>query len=92
MRTLHIGDDYKRLYFTNFDKRSDDEEYEEIMAVLKSANCQILNKTIGPDCDLINCMFGYIEFQVIHTIDGEGTFIYCESRSGMKEIESLFMN
>jgi len=46
---------------------------------------------MGPDCDLIDCSVEGIEFHIIRTIDGDGTFLYCDSPKGMSILEKMFM-
>lgn len=46
---------------------------------------------MGPDCDLIICLIEGIEFHIIRTIDGNGTFLYCDSLEGMSILDKIFM-
>ena len=45
---------------------------------------------MGPDCDLIHCTVQSVRFDVIRTIDGDGSFIYCDNSDGMRFIENMF--
>lgn len=90
MKPIHHNGDNKRLYFTNYERRSDDEEYLEIVSILKKYNYTINRTMIGPDCDLHYCEIGGYSFDIIRTIDGDGTFLYCDDEQGMKYLESIF--
>lgn len=90
MKGIHIGDDLKRLYFTNYDRRPDEEEFEEVVSILKRNNCKFIETKMGPDCDLLSCTVNDIEFHVIRTIDGDGTFLYCDNPEGMVILEEMF--
>lgn len=90
MNSFHLDNDNVRLRFINYEQRSDDEEYAEIMSILKSAGCLIGRVSMAPDCDYINCRIKQYSFTVIHTIDGDGSFIYCDNQLGMKELEKIF--
>lgn len=90
MKGIHIGDDQVRLYFTNYENRPDDEEFEEVISILQKNNCKIINNILGPDCDLIESRIGNFEFTVIRTIDGDGTFLYCDDAEGMLVLEKMF--
>ena len=91
MKPIHNNGDNKRLYFTNYERRSDDEEYLEIVSILKKYNYTINETIIGPDCDLHCCEIGGYSFDIIRTIDGDGTFLYCDDEQGMKYLESIFI-
>ena len=90
MESFYLGDDRKRLYFRNLERRSDDEEYAEIVSILKGKGCIIGNAVMGPDCDLVHCNYEEIEFDIVRTIDGDGSFIYCDDETTMKQIEKFF--
>lgn len=90
MKPIHLNGDNKRLYFTNYERRSDVEEYLEIVSILKKYNYTINETIIGPDCDLHCCEIGGYSFDIIRTIDGDGTFLYCDDEQGMKYLESIF--
>lgn len=53
MEWFHIDGDNKRLYFRNIERKSDDEEFEEIVSALKRKDCKFENSIMGPDCNLI---------------------------------------
>lgn len=90
MKAFHTEGDLSRLYFTYYERRSDDEEFEEIISVLKRNRCRFEEPMMGPDCDLIPCFIGEIGFNIIRTVDGNGSFLYCDNSDGMLYIESLF--
>ncbi|MCQ4638657.1 hypothetical protein NE619_18175 [Anaerovorax odorimutans] len=90
MKSFYLDNDMSHLYFANCEKRSDEEEYEEIMSILRNANCKIGKSIMGPDCDVIECEIDGVSFDVIHTIDGDGTFLYCNHKAGMKKLECIF--
>ena len=90
MKAFHMNRDSVRLYFTNYENRPDDEEFEEIMSILKENNCRIGETLMEPDCDLIHCSVQSVRFDVIRTIDGDGSFIYCDNSDGMRFIENMF--
>ena len=90
MKPIHHNGDNKRLYFTNYERRSDDEEYLEIVSILKKYNYTINRTMIGPDCDLHYCEIDGYSFNIIRSIDGDGTFLYCDDEQGMKYLESIF--
>ena len=60
------------------------------MSILKENNCTIDETLMGPDCDLIHCTVQSVRFDVIRTIDGNGSFIYCDNSDGMRFIENTF--
>ena len=87
----HEGCSYEqRFRQINYENRPDDEEFEEIMSILKENNCTIDETLMGPDCDLIHCTVQSVRFDVIRTIDGNGSFIYCDNSDGMRFIENMF--
>lgn len=90
MKGFHMDADPVRLYFTNYERRPDEEEFAEILGILKKHNVIISDKIMGPDCDLFKCNIKDVEFNLIYSIDGEGSFIYCDDSEGMKFLESLF--
>jgi len=90
MKAFHMDGDSVRLYFTNFENRPDDEEFEEIVSILKKNKCIFGETIMGPDCDLIHCMVEPVKFDIIRTIDGDGSFIYCDDPVGMIVIENMF--
>lgn len=72
--------DNNRLYFKNYENRSDDEEFAEVMKILKEEGAIISDKYIAPDCDWYqNCKIEEEVFDIIYTIDGDGTFLYAEN-------------
>ena len=78
MESFHLGDDRKRLYFRNLERRSDDEEYAEIVSILKEKGCIIGNAVMGPDCDLVHCNYEEIEFEqedLLQKVNGHCSFI-----------------
>lgn len=86
-----IGDN-NRLYFKNYDNRPDDEEFAEIMKILKEEGAIIGDKYIAPDWDMYqNCKIGEEVFDIIYTIDGDGTFLHVENSETLKILECLFM-
>lgn len=90
---MHEGFSYGnsvRLYFKNYENRPDDEEFEEIISILKKNNCVFGETLMGPNCDLIQCTVESVKFDVIRTIDGDGSFIYCDNPDGMSIIENMF--
>ena len=66
------------------------------MCARKSGNncadsvCTIGETLMEPDCDLIHCSVQSVRFDVIRTIDGDGSFIYCDNSDGMRFIENMF--
>ena len=50
----------------------------------------ILDKKMGPDCDIIRCVYKENEFDVVRTIDGDGTFIYSDDHDVLEELEAIF--
>lgn len=90
MKGFHIEGDPARLDFTNYDLRSDEEEFNEIMSILKKHNMKQLDYIMGPDCDMYECIIDNVKFSFIHTIDGEGSFLYCDDKAGMLFLETLF--
>lgn len=90
METFYMQGDDKRLYFKNINRIPDEEEYKMIMRHLKKAECVINDKMMGPDCDIIRCTFKGKEFDVVRTIDGDGTFIYSDNHGVLEELEDVF--
>lgn len=50
----------------------------------------INDKMMGPDCDIIRCTFKGKKFDVVRTIDGDGTFIYSDNHGILEELEDVF--
>ncbi len=91
MEAYHLNGDYDRLHFTNYENRSDEEELEEIISILKGAGCIVSEPIIAPDCDYFKCSIGCIPFTIIYSLDpNHGTFICCFDKNGMKQLEELF--
>lgn len=90
MESLYMQGDDKRLYFRNYNRIPDEEEYKMIMQCLKNAECVILDKKMGPYCDIIRCIYKENEFDVVRTIDGDGTFIYSDNHDVLEELEAVF--
>lgn len=91
METFRLAGDNNRLYFKNFDRRPDDEEFAEVMKILKEEGAIISDKYIAPDCDWYqNCKIGEETFDIIYTIDGDGTFLYAENSETIEILKSLF--
>lgn len=90
MKIFHMKHDPDRLYFKNYERRLDDEEFEEVIVILKRNNCKFVDTIMGPDCDIIKCWVENFKFDIIRTIDGEGTFLYCDNKDGMKVLENIF--
>ena len=86
-----MAGDNNRLYFKNYDRRPDDEEFAEIVKILKEEGTIISDKYIAPDCDWYqNCKIGEENFDILFTIDGNGTFLYAENSGTIETLESLF--
>ena len=93
METFRLASDNNRLYFKNYEKRLDDEEFTEVMKILKEEGAIISDKYIAPDCDWYqfqNCKIGEENFDILFTIDGNGTFLYAENSETIETLESLF--
>ena len=81
METFRMAGDNNRLYFKNYERRPDDEEFAEVMKILKEEGAIISDKYIAPDCDWYhNCIIG------------EGTFLYAENTETLVILERLFKN
>lgn len=65
MKAFHMDGDSIRLFFANFENRPDDEEFEEIMSILKKNDCVIEEKLMGPDCNIVQCTAESEKFDVI---------------------------
>lgn len=91
MQTFRMDGDNNRLYFKNYERRSDEEELQEIMSILKSVNCDIGERYLAPDCDIYKCKFGEMEFTVVSTIDGDGTFLYADDENVLIRLEEFFV-
>ena len=91
METFRMDGDNNRIYFRNYYRVSDDEEYENIMEIIKGSDCTIGDTLRGPDCDIIHCEYEGILFNVVRTVDGDGSFIYCEDERDTDQIEELFI-
>ena len=53
----------------------------------------ISDKYIAPDCDWYqNCTIGEGVFDILYSIDGDGTFLYTESSKTLEVLEHLFAN
>lgn len=73
--------------------RPDDEEFAEVMKILKEEGAIISDKYIAPDCDWYqNCTIGEGVFDILYSIDGDGTFLYTESGKTLEVLERLFAN
>ena len=61
-----MAGDNNRLYFKNYDRRPDDEEFAEVVKILKEEGAIISDKYIAPDCDWYqNCKVGEETFDII---------------------------
>lgn len=65
-----MAGDNNRLYFKNYERRPDDEEFAEVMKILKEEGA----------------------FDILYSIDGDGTFLYTESSKTLEVLERLFAN
>ncbi len=65
-------------------------EHSIVMNNCADSVCTIDETLMGPDCDLIHCTVQLVRFDVIRTIDGDGSFIYCDNSDGMRFIENMF--
>ncbi len=91
METFKCNGDNNRLYFKNYENRPDDEELAEIMMILKKEGVIIGKKYIAPDCDWYQkCTIDEEEFDILYTIDGDGTFLYAEKSGTIEILERLF--
>lgn len=90
MKGFHMDGDPVRLYFTNYERRPDEEEFAEIVDILNEHGLTIQDKIMGPDCDLYKCKIKNMKFNLVYSIDGDGSFLYCDDTEGMKFLESLF--
>lgn len=65
----------------------------EVRGILKEEGAVISDKYIAPDCDWYqNCKIGEETFDIIYTIDGDGTFLYAEKTKTLETLERLFEN
>ena len=86
-----MAGDNNRLYFKNYARRPDDEEFAEIMKILKEEGAIISDKYIAPYCDWYqNCKIGEEPFDIIYTIDGDGTYLYAGNSETLETLERLF--
>ena len=86
-----MAGDNNRLYFKNHENRPDDLEFAEIMKILKEEGAIIGDKYIGPDCDLYkSCAIGEKFFDIIYSIDGDGTFLHVKNNETLEILERLF--
>lgn len=93
METFRMAGDNNRLYFKNYERRPDDEEFAEVMKILKEEGAIISDKYIAPDCDWYhNCIIGEGVFDILYSIDGEGTFLYAENTETLVILVRLFKN
>jgi len=90
MKGFHMDGDPVRLYFTNYERRPNEEEFAEIVDILNKHAMNIQKKIMGPDCDLYKCRIKDVEFELIYSIDGDGTFLYCDDSAGMTFLKTLF--
>ena len=88
-----MSGDNNRLYFKNHENRPYDLEFAEIMKILKEEGAIIGDKYIGPDCGLYkNCVIGEEFFDIIYSIDGDGTFLHVNNKETLEILERLFEN
>lgn len=90
MEAFYIDKDRKRLYFKNYERRPDDEEFEEVVSILKNNNCEFMKNLMGPDCDIYRYKINDMYFDLVRTIDGDGSFLYCDDINVMHIIEKMF--
>ena len=91
MKTFRMSGDNNRLYFKNHENRPDELEFAEIMKILKEEGAIIGDKYIGPDCGLYkNCVIGEEFFDIIYSIDGDGTFLHVNNKETLEILERLF--
>ena len=75
-----MAGDNNRLYFKNYERRPDDEEFAEVMKILKEEGAIISDKYIAPDCDWYqNCTIG------------EGVFEHSSSRQSPSFFDACSM-
>ena len=61
------------------------------MKILKEEGAIISDKYIVPDCDWYqDCKIGEATFDILFTIDGNGTFLYAEKSETLETLERLF--
>lgn len=93
MNIYHHCGDNARLYFHSEENRSDEEELEEIISILKGAGCIVGEPMMAPDCDYFKCSIGSFPFTIIYSLDPNyGTLICCFDEQGMRQIEKIFEN
>ncbi len=92
MEAFYIGKDRKRLYFKNYERRPDDEEFEEVVSILKNNNCEFMKNLVGPDCDICRCKINDMNFDLVRTTDGDGSFLYCEDINVINILKKIFEN
>lgn len=91
METIRLAGDDKRLYFKNYERRSDEEEFCEVMHILAYNGCEFREKIMGPDCDLYPCRLNGYRFTVCDaSIDGNGTCLCVDDNETMEFLEQLF--
>lgn len=91
MQTYRIDGDKKHLYFKNIERRSDKEEFSEVMKILHENEAIILDRLVGPDCTLYTCKIKEYRFAVCDaSIDGDGTFLCVDDLITMEYLEDIF--
>lgn len=91
METLRLNGENNKLYFKNYDNRSDEEEFREVMSMLKSAGCIIGKRIIAADFDVYECGYNGMSFTVYYDISGDyGTSIYAEDENTICQLEMIF--
>lgn len=90
MKTFRDEKEPHKLFFTNYERRPEQEVLEDVISTLKHAGVKIGKREIMPDCDLYRCSFGQIKLNVFYDEFEPDTSIYVEKLEDVDKIDKLF--
>ena len=91
MKTLRLNGENNKLYFKNYENRPDEEEFREVISILKSAGCIIGKRTTAADFDVYECRYNDMSFTVYYDISGDyGTSLCAEDENTISQLEMIF--
>ena len=88
MKAFQIGGDEKRIYFQNYERRSGEEELEELIDVLQKAGCQVGTRVMAGIDDIYRCKKDGLDFDIIY--GDEEAFIYSDNPYVISDLMKLF--
>lgn len=88
MNTFQIKNDYNRIYFRNYERKSGEDELAAVLDILEEAGCLLSEVKKLPTADIVNCKYRDIDFDVV--FNGEEAFIYVSDTRNINEVVKIF--